>query len=54
MAFCWASDAPEARRTPLETLAHRHADSGFATRYYTPEVHQAAFALPPYIGELVA
>ena len=53
MAFCWAAEDAEARRTPLETLARRHARSGIGTRYYTPEVHQAAFVLPPYIGELI-
>ena len=53
MAFCWAAEDAEARRTPLETLARRHAGSGIGTRYYTPEVHQAAFVLPPYIGELI-
>ncbi len=54
MAFCWAAESAEARRVPLKTLARRHADAGIATRYYTPEVHRAAFALPPYIGELIA
>jgi len=24
------------------------------TRYYTPAVHQGAFALPPYVGEAAA
>ena len=53
MAFCWASESAAARRVPLETLARRHGDAGFATRCYTPEVHRAAFVVPPYIGELI-
>ncbi|MCH7929461.1 MAG: polyamine aminopropyltransferase [Proteobacteria bacterium] len=53
MAFAWASDDRDARRTPVETLARRLAATGIETRYYTAEVHQAAFALPPYIAGLV-
>ncbi|HYG58565.1 MAG TPA: hypothetical protein VD902_10955, partial [Symbiobacteriaceae bacterium] len=26
---------------------------GFPTRWYTPEVHRAAFALPPIVAELL-
>ncbi|MCL6613977.1 MAG: spermidine synthase, partial [Firmicutes bacterium] len=26
---------------------------GLATKYYTPEIHRAAFALPPFVAELV-
>jgi spermidine synthase len=29
-------------------------ETGIETRYYTPEVHLAAFALPPYIAALLA
>ncbi len=51
MAFGWGSDGA-ARETGLETLAERYAAAGLATRYYTPEVHRAAFALPGYVREL--
>lgn len=51
MAFAWASDEPGLRATPLETLARRFAAAGFATRYYSPEVHRAAFALPRFVQE---
>ncbi len=54
MAFAWASDNADARRTPVETLSQRLAATGIETRYYTAEVHTAAFALPPYIAEVVA
>ncbi len=54
MAFGWASDDPELRRPPMETLSDRFAASGIKTRYYTPEVHLAAFALPVYIAEMIA
>ncbi len=35
------------------TLTERFAAAGIGTRYYTPAVHQAAFALPAFIAELV-
>jgi spermidine synthase len=54
MALGWASDAPALRVTPLETITERFAKSGIETRYYTPAVHQAAFALPRYIDEIAA
>lgn len=53
MAFGWASDRAGLRATPLPVLATRFADAGIDTRYYTPAVHQAAFALPRYIAELI-
>ncbi|MDH3472849.1 MAG: polyamine aminopropyltransferase [Rhodospirillales bacterium] len=54
MAFGWASDNAGLRRVDLETLRTRWAEAGIETRYYTPEVHLAAFALPPYIAALIA
>ena len=51
MAWAWASDTAEARRTPLASLEQRFAEAGIAMRYYTPAMHQAAFVLPPYIAE---
>ncbi|WP_420392537.1 polyamine aminopropyltransferase [Acuticoccus sp.] len=35
-----------------EELARRQAASGIATRCWSPAVHRAAFALPPYIADL--
>jgi spermidine synthase len=51
MAMGWGSDG-QARDTPLETLQARFAAAGFETRFYTPEVHKAAFALPVYVQRL--
>jgi spermidine synthase len=51
MAMGWGTDG-EARLTPLDVLEARFAAAGFATRYYTPEVHKAAFALPVYVKKL--
>lgn len=54
MAMGWASDNAQLRRTPLETLQARFGALGVKTGYYTPEVHLGAFALPPYVTELLA
>ncbi|MDX1604543.1 MAG: polyamine aminopropyltransferase [Candidatus Competibacterales bacterium] len=51
MCFAWATDDPHLRRVPLATLEQRYRDAGLATRYYTPAIHQAAFALPRYLLE---
>lgn len=53
MALGFASDDTNLRKVPLETLQRRFEDAGFETRYYTPEVHQAAFALPKFILDAV-
>ena len=53
MALGWASDNPDLRRVSLETLVERFTAAGLETRYYTPEVHAAAFALPRFIRDLV-
>jgi spermidine synthase len=55
MAMGWATDDRALRRVPVETIAERYAAAGrFATKYWTPEVHKAAFALPHFIVECVA
>src|SRR5438132_4295879 len=54
MAMGFASDDPRLRRTPVKTLAARYEKAGrFATKYWTPEVQAAAFALPRFIAEHV-
>lgn len=52
LAFGWASADLKADSADLPTLAARYAASGILTRYYTPEVHRAAFVLPPYVAEM--
>ncbi len=52
MALGWATDGV-ARDVPLTTLQTRFAEAGLRTDYYTPEVHQAAFALPGYVRRLL-
>jgi spermidine synthase len=53
MAFGWASDDPALRTVPEATLAERWSRAGFGTRYWTPAVHRAAFALPAYVSDLI-
>jgi spermidine synthase len=54
MAFGWASDDPALRRNPVEVLRERFEAAGIDSRYYSPEIHLAAFTLPPYVAELMA
>ena len=49
MSFAWATDAPRLRHTDLGTLRERYLKSGITTRYYNPEIHFSAFALPQYV-----
>jgi len=53
MAFGWGCDDAAKRQVSLDVLEERYNTSGIATRYYNPAVHQAAFALPNHIAELM-
>jgi spermidine synthase len=55
MAMGFATDTTRLRRLPVKTIAERYRKAGsFSTKYWTPEVHAAAFALPRFIAEAVA
>jgi len=55
MAMGWATDNERLREVPVRTLAERYKRAGrFPTKYWTPEVHKAAFALPRFIAEHLA
>tara|TARA_R110000868_G_scaffold222266_1_gene474168 strand:+ start:217 stop:1077 length:861 start_codon:yes stop_codon:yes gene_type:complete len=51
MAMGWGSDNVALRQTTALVLAERLTSAGFSTRYYTPQVHAAAFALPQYVQD---
>ncbi|MBX2853403.1 MAG: polyamine aminopropyltransferase [Rhodobacteraceae bacterium] len=53
MAFGWASMDPAVRRVSDMLLTQRFKAAHLSTRYYTPEVHKAAFALPGYVQKLL-
>jgi len=55
MAMGWATDNTKMRQLSVKTIAERYRKAGrFQTKYWTPEVHVAAFALPRFIAENVA
>ncbi len=55
MAMGWATDNTKLRHASVKTIADRYKRAGrFPTKYWTPEVHVAAFALPRFIAEKVA
>ncbi len=53
----WSYTIGSRRHDPLTVepsrIAARLAENGVATRYYSPSVHHAAFALPPFVAEIV-
>lgn len=53
MALGWASDDTSLSRVPLEVLEQRFEEAAIDTRYYLPDVHAAAFALPRFIRDAV-
>lgn len=53
MAFAWASDTVSLRRSDLQTVKQRWLAQNIKSRYYTPELHQAAFALPQYLLDIL-
>ena len=53
MVFAMASRNAAALTVEAATLERRFAAAGIETRYYTPAVHQGAFALPPYVAALL-
>jgi spermidine synthase len=53
MALGWASDDPAKRRLDAAEIERRFAPLGIATRYYTPAIHQACFALPKFVVDLM-
>jgi spermidine synthase len=54
MSYGWATDDCDARHLRHDAIERRYAEAGaFPTRYWRPDVHVAAFALPTYVRELV-
>jgi spermidine synthase len=53
MALGWATDDTGLRKHDVDTIARRWAKAGIETRYYNPETHVAALALPNYLRALL-
>ncbi|MEP7245663.1 MAG: polyamine aminopropyltransferase [Gammaproteobacteria bacterium] len=51
LAFGWGSGALKPEAVSVQELGERRAGLILPTRYYTPDVHKAAFALPHYLVE---
>jgi spermidine synthase len=51
MTFAWATDDMALKNVDLATLQARFTQAEIKTRFYTPTLHQACFALPQYIME---
>jgi spermidine synthase len=49
MTLGWATDDRKLREVPLAALSRRFSAAKLKTKYYTPEVHRAAFALPAFV-----
>jgi spermidine synthase len=54
MTFAWGSNEPALRDVAVATLQQRFDESSISTRYYTPEIHKASFALPKYLVDALA
>jgi spermidine synthase len=55
MAMGIATDNRSLRKLPAKAIAARYRKAGsFGTKYWTPEVQAAAFALPRFIADAVA
>ena len=56
MTLGWAGKDAAQTRHAAATIAERARASGIlgTTRYWTPDIHEAAFHLPPYIAEHLA
>lgn len=50
MALGFGTDDGALKAVPAGVLAGRFSDASIETRYYTPGMHKAAFALPPFIA----
>lgn len=54
LAMGWATDDKTLRTVSAGELTRRYEQAGrFQTKYWTPDVHRAAFALPRYIAERI-
>jgi spermidine synthase len=54
MALGWGTDNETLRAVSANDLEQRYNAAGLDTRYYTPEIHKGAFALPRFIADIVA
>lgn len=51
MTLGWASNDPKLHQAKLATIARRVKTTRLKTKYYTPEIHVGAFALPQFVRD---
>ncbi|WP_223668901.1 polyamine aminopropyltransferase [Kangiella shandongensis] len=49
MTLAWGTDDASLRQQSAEEIRERFSQTNMKTRYYTPELHVASFALPQYV-----
>lgn len=53
MAFAWATQSEKLGQISVTELTGKFTAAKVATRYYTPKLHHASFALPAYLDEFI-
>jgi spermidine synthase len=53
-ALAYAANHTDLRAWPVDVIRARFKAANIETRYYTPDIHRAAFVLPAYIRKLLA
>ncbi|WP_144393299.1 polyamine aminopropyltransferase [Pleionea sediminis] len=53
MTLAWATDDESLKHESREVIAERFNKSGIKTRYYNPDIHVGAFALPQYVKDAI-
>lgn len=53
MVFGWATDADAYCKQSISAITEKVVASGIKTKYYSSEIHSAAFALPRYVKDAI-
>lgn len=53
MTLAWGTDDISLRQQSVQEIRERFTKSNIKTRYYTPELHVASFALPQYVVDVL-
>jgi spermidine synthase len=53
MTLAWGATDASLRQTPLAQIQSRYEQRRIQTRYYTPQMHVASFALPKYVEKAI-
>jgi len=53
MALGWGGASIDLTAIDLDLVTSRFNSLDLKTEYYTPEIHKAAFSLPPYVQRLM-